>query len=80
MRRIWIAVVLSAGLLSGCSSVDTTPKVVGTFCAPAIENGEVLYREGHVQHLVYDDGSVAIMRRLPKDTAGNFGDLYVCPL
>ena len=59
MRQIWIAVVISAGMLVGCSSgevPETGPKVVDTICHEP-RNYSISYL-----HVVYDDGSMEFLR------------------
>jgi len=60
MRRILIAVVISAGMLAGCSSqepVVDTPKVVGTVCLYVPEASD----EFGAPNLVYDDGTFELI-------------------
>ena len=72
--RIVMSLLISVGILAGCSS-DPEPKVVGTVCAlPYDENGVSLKRYA-VQHLLYDDGTMVIIDR---DVTGSEPKYYSC--
>ena len=72
MRRSWLTVVISAGMLMGCSSgttgvPDAEPKVVDTMCeiystgygAPG--TGEWIESRRGYQRVIYDDGTSAYL-------------------